>query len=377
MSADINADLLSFRHQIDAIDQDILLLLNKRASLAQAIGHVKAQTDAPVMRPEREAQVLDALNAANQGPLNTRHVNVLFKEIMSVCRALEREVSVAFLGPFGTYTEQAVWQFFGHCVHAEPVDTIEQVFRHLETKQVDFALVPVENSTEGAVARTLDALVDSTVSICGEVQLPIHHQLLCQTGRLDGILKICAHPQALAQCRSWLAKHAPLIRVEAVSSNGEAAKLASEDASVAAIAGQAARDRYGLHAYQEQIQDDAHNTTRFWVLGNQQAGPSGIDKTSLVASVNNQPGAVHKLLEPLSVHRVSMTRLESRPARTGKWEYYFFIDLQGHQTDPAVAKALGELRETASFLRIFGSYPASQRSQTSECGTTTPCSEKK
>jgi chorismate mutase/prephenate dehydratase len=358
MSADLNQDLVQFRNQIDAIDQEILVLLNKRASLAQAIGHVKAKADAPVMRPEREAQVLAALNAVNTGPLESQHIHVLFKEIMSACRSLERQVHVAFLGPWGTYTEQAVWNFFGHCVEAEPLDTIEEAFRQLECQQVDFAVVPVENSTEGSVARTLDALVNSNANICGEVQLPIHHQLLSKTGTLDGIQKICAHPQALAQCRQWLAQHAAHIVVETSASNGAAAKLASEDSSVAAIAGQAARDRYGLLAYQENIQDDASNTTRFLVLGHQKTGPSGVDKTSLVVSVANQPGAVYHMLEPLQEQNVSMTRLESRPAKMKQWEYNFFIDLQGHQTEPAVIKALEALRNRTTFFRVLGSYPA-------------------
>lgn len=268
---------------------------------------------------------------------------------------------MAFLGPLGTYSEQAVWSFFGHCVQAEPVDTIEEAFRQLQAQQVDFAVVPVENSTEGSIARTLDALVESSALVCGEVQLAIHHQLLCQTGSLDGIEKICAHPQALAQCRGWLSQYAPHIQQETVASNGVAAQMASENAKVAAIAGQAARERYGLKAFQEHIQDDAHNTTRFLVLGNQITGPSGQDKTSLVASVPNQPGAVYKMLEPFNAENVSMTRLESRPARNGRWEYYFFIDLQGHQTEPAVAKALDQLRKNASFLKVLGSYPAAQR----------------
>lgn len=358
---DINAELLKFRDQIDAIDQDILRLLNQRAALAQSIGHVKAKTDSPVMRPEREAQVIDKLVKANQGPLNAAHLQVLFKEIMSACRSLEREVNVAFLGPLGTYSEQAVWSFFGHCVKAEPVDTIEEAFRQLQAGHVDFAVVPVENSTEGSVARTLDALVDSQASICGEVQLPIHHQLLTRSGTLEGITSICAHPQALAQCRQWLAQHAPNITQTTMSSNGAAAKLASEDPTVAAIAGQAARERYQLQAVQEHIQDDASNTTRFLVLGQQHTGPSGFDKTSIVASVPNRPGAVYAMLEPFNAQNVSMTRLESRPARTGQWEYLFFIDLQGHQNDPPMAQALSQLRNTASFLKVLGSYPAAQR----------------
>lgn len=357
----IVAELLKFRDQIDAIDQEILQLLNQRAALAQSIGHVKAKTDAPVMRPEREAQVLDKLNAANKGPLKAEHLNILFKEIMSACRSLERKVTVSFLGPLGTYSEQAVWSFFGQCIDAEPVESIEEACRQVAVKQADFAVVPVENSTEGSVARTLDALVESNLLICGEVLMPIHHQLLTQTGSLDGIEKICAHPQALGQCRNWMRQYAPHIPQEAVSSNAMAAQMASENPRIAAIAGEAARDRYGLKAFQEHIQDDANNTTRFLVLGNQATGPSGCDKTSLVAAVPNQPGAVYRMLEPFNRENVSLTRLESRPAKNGRFEYNFFIDLQGHQSEPTVAKALHDLQSMASYLRVLGSYPAAQR----------------
>lgn len=359
--AKLLAELGQFRDQIDSIDRQILELLNKRASLAEEIGAVKARTDAPVMRPEREAQVIDKLTAANQGPLQPEHIKVLFKEIMSACRSLERRVQVAFLGPLGTYSEQAVWGFFGHCVMAEPVESIEEACRQVQAGQADYAVVPVENSTEGSVARTLDALVESSLLICGEVQLPIHHQLLCQTGSLEGIQKICAHPQALAQCRNWLRQYAPHIPQEAVSSNAAGAQLASEDATVAAIAGEAARDRYGLQAFQDHIQDDANNTTRFLVLGKQKTTPSGKDKTSLVASVPNKPGAVYKMLEPFNRENVSLTRLESRPARNTVWEYNFFIDLLGHESDESVKKALGELSASATYLLVLGSYPAAQR----------------
>lgn len=355
------SELNQLRQQIDALDQQMLTLLNQRASLAQSIGHLKAKTNAPVMRPEREAQVLDALSRNNKGPLKPEHVTLLFKQIMSACRALEREVQVAFLGPLGTYSEEAVWNFFGHCVVAEPVESIEDAFHQVQSRQVDFAVVPVENSTEGSVARTLDALVDSDLLICGEVLLPIHHQLLSQTGTLDGVTKICAHPQALAQCRGWLRQHAPHIEQETVSSNAQGAKLAMENASIAAIAGEAAKVRYQLKAIQEHIQDDLKNTTRFLVLGRQHTEPSGLDKTSLVISVPNQPGAVYKMLAPFSVENVSLTRLESRPAKTGLWEYRFFVDLLGHQSQASVSRALEALRQTVSYLRVLGSYPTAQR----------------
>lgn len=359
--SDLNKGLGQFRDQIDAIDQEVLKLLNQRAALAQKIGHVKAQTDAPVMRPEREAQVLDKLIAANKGPLLSAHIQVLFKEVMSACRSLEREVRVAFLGPQGTYSEQAVWAFFGHCVEAEPVDSIEEACRLVQVGQTDYGVVPVENSTEGSVARTLDTLVDSSLSICGEIKIPIHHELLTLSGSLDGVTRVCAHPQALAQCRGWLRQYAPQLQQEPVGSNALAAQMAERDPTVAAIAGAASRERYNLQAFQSHIQDDPNNTTRFWVVGNQQTTASGLDKTSLVASVPNQSGAVYRMLEPFNQENVSLTKLESRPARNKMWEYNFFIDLVGHQQDTAVANAIKKLEEVASFVRVLGSYPAAIR----------------
>lgn len=359
--SDINEGLGSFRDQIDQIDKQLLSLLNQRAQLAQKIGHVKAQTDAPVMRPEREAQVIDSLQVLNQGPLKSSHIQVLFKEVMSACRSLERDIEVAFLGPSGTYSEQAVWSFFGHCVQAEPVDSIEEACRLVQVSQSDYAVIPVENSTEGSVARTLDALVESSLQICGEVKLPIHHELLTASGKLDGVLKVCAHPQALAQCRGWLRQYAPQLVQEPVGSNALAAQMAQKDPTVAAIAGSAARERYDLSAFQAHIQDDPNNTTRFWVVGCQQTTPSGKDKTSLVASVPNQPGAVYKMLEPFNRENVSLTKLESRPARNRLWEYNFFIDLVGHSQDEPVARALAELEKTASFLKVLGSYPVASK----------------
>jgi chorismate mutase/prephenate dehydratase len=280
---------------------------------------------------------------------------------MSVCRALEHEVRVAFLGPWGTYSEEALWSFFGREVQANPEASIEDTIRALQVGTVDFAVVPVENSTEGSVARTLDAMVDADVRVCGEVQLPICHQLLSQSGQLADIVRVCAHPQALAQCRQWLATHLPDVPCEPVSSNGQAASMASQHSGVAAIAGLAAQQRYQLQPCAANIHDDVHNTTRFLVLGQNSAGPSGVDKTSLVVAVPNTPGALHQLLAPLAAQQVSLTRFESRPARTGRWEYYFFMDLAGHEQDTAVASVLEQLRTMASFFKVLGSYPVADR----------------
>jgi len=349
--------LQPLREQIDAIDAQLLALLNQRARVAQQVGHVKAETNAPVFRPEREAQVLARVAADNDGPLPSSDLQSIFREVMSACRALEKRVTVAFLGPAGTYSEQAVWQQFGHAVVDLACVSIDEVFRAVEAGMADFGVVPVENSSEGTVNRTLDLLLQTSLSLSGEVSLPVHHSLMTQSGNMDGITRICAHSQALAQCQVWLNQHYPAIERQAVASNGEAARLASTDLHAAAIASEAAASRYGLTIAHAHIQDDPHNRTRFVVIGRLSPGASGRDQTSLVLSVPNKPGAVHELLAPLAAHGVSMTRFESRPARTGTWEYYFYVDLEGHAQDEKVAQALGALQAQAAFFKILGSYP--------------------
>ena len=353
-----DADLKPLRDGIDAIDLQILALLNQRGELAQKIGHLKAKNDAPVMRPEREAQVIQRLQAHNAGPLHNAEIAQVFREIMSACRALEHKVSVAFLGPLGTYSEQAVWAHFGRSIEAIPVESIDEVFRAVEVGTAQFGVVPVENSTEGPVTRTLDLMSQSRLFISGEVSLPIHHNLLTKAAEPSAIREVCAHPQALAQCKHWLQTHLPGVPTRAVSSNAEGARLASQDASIAAIAGTAARDYYALDAMFEHIQDESSNRTRFLVVGELQPGASGRDVTSVVLSVANKPGAVHTMLEPLARHGVSMTRFESRPARNGRWEYVFYIDMQGHCSDSSVKAALEELKSGAAFFKQLGSYPS-------------------
>lgn len=350
--------LQALRERIDVIDKQILDLLNQRAQVAQHVGHVKAETNAPVFRPEREAQVLRSVAERNPGPLHGADVQMIFREIMSACRALEKRVAVAYLGPQGTFSEQAVYQQFGHAIETLSCASIDQVFRSVEAGTADFGVVPVENSTEGAVNRTLDLLLQTTLAISGEISLPVHHSLMTSGGSMSGITRICAHSQALAQCHAWLNQHYPTIEREAVASNGEAARLAAEDPSVAAIAGEIAGQKYNLQVVQAHIQDDPHNRTRFAVVGRLQAAPSGKDQTSLVLSVPNKAGAVYNLLAPLARHGVSMTRFESRPARMGTWEYYFYVDIEGHAHDEKVMKALGELKENAAFFKVLGSYPS-------------------
>jgi chorismate mutase/prephenate dehydratase len=354
----IDDKLKPLRERIDALDQEILDLLSERARIAQAVGHVKAETGAPVFRPEREAEVLRNVATRNPGPLAGCDVQNVFREIMSACRALEKRVTVAYLGPNGTFSEQAVYLQFGHAVESLPCTSIDEVFRSVEAGTADFGVVPVENSTEGAVNRTLDLLLQTTLTISGELSMPVHHSLMTASGSMDGVTQIRAHSQALAQCQTWLNQHFPNIERHAVASNGEAARMASEDHHVAAIAGEIAGKKFNLQVVNAHIQDDPHNRTRFAVVGRLLTGSSGKDQTSLVLSVPNRAGAVYNLLAPLAKHGVSMTRFESRPARMGTWEYYFYVDVEGHASDAKVASALAELKDNAAFFKLLGSYPS-------------------
>lgn len=358
MTADARDDseeLNRRRAAIDALDRDILRSVSDRARHAQAIGRLKS---GPAYRPEREAQVLRGVVEQNQGPLSNEAVAGVFREIMSACLALEQRVSVAYLGPPGTYSHTAVALQFGDSVATEPCASIDEVFRAAEAARTDYAVVPVENSSEGAVGRTLDLMAQTPLIIVGEIKLRIRQNLLGRGLALADVSRVYSHAQSLAQCVQWLAQHLPAAARVAVASNAEAARLASAESGAAAIAGEAAGAIYGLDVIAAHIEDEPNNTTRFWVLGRHPAGPSGRDETSLVMSAKNQPGAVYALLEPFAKHRVSMSRLESRPARTGLWEYLFFVDLEGHQSDPPVAAALTELRQRAPFLKLLGSYPA-------------------
>jgi len=357
VSTTMNDKLKPLREQIDAIDAQILDLLSRRARLAQEVGHVKAETDAPVFRPEREAQVLRGVAERNGGPLKDHDLQTIFREVMSACRALEKRVTVAYLGPAGTFSEQAVHQQFGRAVEGLPCASIDEVFRATEAGTADFGVVPVENSSEGAVNRTLDLMLATTTIISGEVSIPVHHSLMSKSGSMDGVKLICAHSQALAQCQVWLNLHYPGIERRAVASNAEAAVQASRDPAIAAIASEMAGEQYGLGVVQAHIQDDPHNRTRFVVIGQHATTPSGKDRTSLVLAVPNRAGAVYNLLAPLAKHGVSMSRFESRPARTGAWEYYFYVDVEGHRQDAAVASALDELQNNAAFFKLLGSYP--------------------
>ena len=349
--------LAPLRAQIDAIDQELLELLSKRAKAAQEVGHIKNESSAPIFRPERESQVIQNVLQKNPGPLLPDGLASIWREIMSACRALESKQTIAYLGPTGTFSEQAAHQFFGQSIDGLPCASLDEVFKAVEKGAATFGVVPVENSSEGAVSRTLDLLLESPLQISGEVVLPIRHHLLTKHGSLDGVKTVCAHAQALAQCQQWLSVHTPQLHRQAVSSNAEAARMASQDPSIAAIAGEPAQLTYGLQIVSAQIQDDPNNRTRFVVIGKYACQPCGQDQTSLVLSVANQPGAVHHLLGPLAKHGVSMTRFESRPARKGSWEYHFYIDIEGHTSDAKVATAIAELKTIAAFYKNLGSYP--------------------
>jgi chorismate mutase / prephenate dehydratase len=356
-----DAALLALRAQIDDIDRELLGLLNRRAALAQQVGELKKGTGGVVFRPEREAQVIDGLKAVNIGPLQADSVAPIWREIMSACRALEQRPRVAYLGPAGTFSEEAALGYFGSSIDRVPCTSIDEVFRCTSAGAADFGVVPVENSTEGVVARSLDLFLHTPLFIIGETSLFVRHNLLRRGHTLEGVEAVLAHPQALAQCNGWLSQHLPLAERRPALSNAEGARLAAGDASLAAIASTRAGSEYGLHVVAPAIQDDAHNRTRFAIVAHPDAHPvpkaSGHDCTSLVVSVANRPGAVHDLLVPLKTHGVSMTRFESRPARSGQWEYYFYIDLQGHPDDPQVAAALRELRAVCAFFKVLGTYP--------------------
>jgi chorismate mutase / prephenate dehydratase len=354
-------ELKKYRDEIDAIDAQLLQLVNARAALARQIGSLK--NDGVIYRPEREAQILRRLQADNKGPLSNEAVGHIFRGVMSNCRALEKELSIAFLGPLGTYSEEAALKQFGQGRNAIVCATIDEVFRTLEANQADYGVVPVENSTEGAIGLTLDLLLTSPLKICGEITLPIHHCLLSKQKNIKKISHVFSHSQSLSQCHEWLNKNLPLAAREAVTSNAYAAQkihglVASDNTFAAAIASKRAAELFDLNVLAENIEDDAKNTTRFLVLGSHDVAPSGKDKTSVVMTTQNKPGAMLELLEPLSKHGVSMTKFESRPSKQGLWDYVFFVDVEGHQTDAKVSVALQECAKRASMLKVLGSYPA-------------------
>lgn len=362
MTQPIQSDALGeLRIQIDSLDQQLLSLLNQRAKVAEKVGEIKRAEGSPFFRPDRVAQVIAKIEKANQGPLLNAHVASIWREIMSACLALEAPQRVAVLGPQGTFCEQAAIEFFGSAANLIYCNNFDEVFHATAAGTAQFGVVGMENSTEGVVARSLDLFLRSPVHVIGEVSLLVRHNLLRQTDNLKDIEVVLAHPQALAQCQTWLTQNLPNAERRAVSSNAEGARLAASNPTWAALASERAAAQFGLHIVAHAIQDEATNRTRFAVICLPQtlATPpvSGKDCTSLVVSVPNKPGAVHDLLMPLKNNGVSMTRFESRPAKSGQWEYYFYIDIQGHVSQPHVAAALKELKGLCAFYKVLGSYP--------------------
>ena len=355
--------LAGLRQQIDALDRQLLDMLNQRAHLAEEVGDIKRAEGSPFFRPDRVAQVLEKIQQLNPGPLKNTHVAAIWREIMSACLALEAPQRVAVLGPIGTFCEQAAIEYFGSAAELIYCNNFDEVFHATAAGTAQYGVVGVENSTEGAVARSLDLFLRTPVHVVGEVSLLVRHNLLRQTPSLQDIEVVLAHPQALGQCQNWLTQHLPNAERRAVSSNAEGARLAATNPAWAGLASERAASQYGLHVVAHAIQDEAYNRTRFAIVCLPQtlATPpaSGRDCTSLVVSVANKPGAVHDLLVPLKQNGVSMTRFESRPAKSGQWEYFFYIDLDGHVSQPHVAKALSELQNMCAFYKVIGSYPVS------------------
>jgi chorismate mutase / prephenate dehydratase len=356
------SELQAFRNRIDGIDEKIHELLNERARCAQQVGVSKQAQGlhtADFYRPEREAQVLRKAIERNNGPLRNEEIARLFREIMSACLAQEEPLKIGFLGPEGTFSQQAVLKHFGHSVRALPLPAISEVFEEVQAGHADFGVVPIENSTEGTVNNTLDMFLNSPLKICGEVELRIHQHLMGRMKGLEKIERICSHPQSLAQCRQWLDEHLPAIERMPVSSNAEAARRARDEEGTAAIAGQSAAEVYGLNVIVPEIEDRPDNTTRFLVIGRKLFNASGKDKTTLLVSTGDtqSPGSLHRLLEPFARKNISLTRIESRPSRRRKWDYVFFIDVEGHADESPLKDALDDLREQSSLFKVLGSYP--------------------
>jgi chorismate mutase/prephenate dehydratase len=360
----MNDDALQkLRKRIDSIDEQLLKLFNQRASCAVEVAKVKQDPSDAIddnvdfFRPDREAQVISRLKSLNQGPLSDDEVGRLIREVMSACLALEQPLKIAYLGPEGTFTQSAALKHFGHSVSTIPMSSIPDVFNSVESGHADYGLVPVENSTEGVISHTLDMFIDSNLKVCGEVEIRVHHHLATQSQDVSAIRHIYSHQQSFAQCRRWLDQNFPGVERIPVSSNAEAARLASVETDAAAICGLPAVEIFGLKICYENIEDLSDNTTRFVIIGSQEVGPSGDDKTSLLISTKNIPGALLGLLQPLADHGISMNKIESRPGQGQKWAYVFFIDVDGHQQDSNVVAALNELKQQAALFKILGSYP--------------------
>lgn len=345
------------RKRIDEIDSKILELINARAGCAIEVGEYKKQHNLEFYAPERELQVLEAIEKKNKGPFPSSVLRHIFREIMSASLSLEKPLRIAFLGPLATFTHQAGLQHFGLSGEFLPKKDIADVFSEVERGKADYGVVPVESTAEGAVDHTLDMLVSSKLKICAEVMLEVTSSLFNKSGLVEDIEKVCSHPHALAQCREWLRENLSGASIVEVSSTATAASMASEDKTIAAIAGQAASDMYGLRVVEASIEDVPQNYTRFLIIGSKESARTGTDKTSIVCAINDDPGALSKMLSPFADRNINLTKIESRPLRTKAWEYVFLIDIEGHACEDNIKDAIAELKGISSFLKILGSYP--------------------
>jgi chorismate mutase / prephenate dehydratase len=356
LSRNESVDVL--RNKIDQIDEKIVSLLNDRASLAQQIGHSKSLSNQEVYAPHREKEVLERVRELNCGPLSAQAISAVFREIISGCRSLEEPLNVSFFGAEATYTHLAAREKFGSSAQLRPTASITEVFQEVSQGRSPFGVVPIENSTEGAVTPTFDSLVDSDLQICAEIYLDIHHNLLSRSGREADVRRIISHPQALAQCRGWLARHFPSVAIDEVASTAHAAMAAAGDGSLAAISSALAKEVYNLKTVAANIEDQSTNITRFVVIGKISTKPSGDDKTSLVFSVQDKPGVLHRMLQPFARSRINLTKIESRPIKNKPWEYLFFLDMRGHREQGAIKKAIAGLEKNCLFMKVLGSYPS-------------------
>lgn len=347
----------SVRRKIDQVDEKIIGLLNERASLALEIGRMKSEREEEVYVAGREKSILKRLSGLNQGPLSEQAIRTVYREILSASRSVEGPIRVAYFGPEATFTQMAARERFGGSSVLVAAPSIPDVFQAVEQGRADYGVVPIENSTEGVVGHTLDRLVETRGTICGEIFLEIHLHLLSRTGRSEEIQRIVSHPQALAQCREWLLAHFPNVPTLEVSSTAQAAQMTAGDSTLAAVASSLAGEIYDLKFIEKNIEDLTNNMTRFFVVGNRSPEPSGEDKTSIVFSVKDEVGILHQMLEPFAKNMVNLTKIESRPLKNKPWEYLFFLDLIGHREEPKVLKALKQLERKCIFMKVLGSYP--------------------
>jgi chorismate mutase/prephenate dehydratase len=350
-------DIERLRGEIDELDDQILDLLNRRAEKVIRVGEIKAQRQTDFYVPSREREIFERLEAKSPGPFPPPAVRSVFREIISGCLSLEKQLKVAYLGPEASFTHIACKRHFGLSVRYVAAKSISGVFEEVERGRAEYGVVPIENSTEGVVNHTLDTFMESDAEICAEIFLEVSHHLLSRAASMSDVRKIYSHPQALAQCRGWLDANLPGVSVIDVASTSVAAQLAAEDETAAAVASELAAQIYNLRVLKARIEDAAVNYTRFLVVGRQKSRPTGADKTSLMISLKDEPGILYRALKPFHDHQVNLTKIESRPSKRKPWEYIFFIDLDGHADAPVVAKAIEEVRQSCVLVKVLGSYP--------------------